>query len=349
MMTRFIDRCPADIPYSLVVFDGLEKCGILLTDNMRARIITLGGKGVLARVYNMVRFLLAHREDLIVTSTWKMALLLFIANRFTRFRSHWSFTHRSSAAGAIDHLVRRWQVRRSRVRLADSAAAAAWIRKQGVRNDIVELMPIFSRADVAERLGVNTPPRLCFVGRLAPVKNLTTVFSCIEAISRNDREVEFDIYGPDAGELLLVKRWMARSISSRLRARYLGAKPADELRKGLEDYDFLISCSHTEGFALNVAEAMQAGVVPIVGNVGGPSVYCNSSNAVVLNSYDAEALDQAALTVRRLSTDGPEYARMSKAAKDCFANQPDFVEAYAALLRREFGLLPWSVREHPAR
>lgn len=333
MMTRFVDRCPSDIPYVLVIFDGIERVGITLTDAMLQRIIPLGAARPLRRIVSMVRFIMDQRNAVIVSSTWKMAAMVLLARLFGWRGTHWSFTHRSSSAGPIDQILRRWQVRHSDLCLTDSAAAAAWVRRQGVAVRIEELLPIFTPPEAMPRRGIRLPARICFVGRLAPVKNLPSIFKLIETLTSAGLAIEFDIYGPDGGQLALVEEWLGRPHSPQVRCQYLGAVPPDRTWDIVRDYDFLISCSHTEGFALSVAEAMQMGVVPIVGTVGGPATYCDDANAILLRDYSPAGIECAARQIRDVVSDPPRYARMSAAAQATFSTGSDFVRRFSALLR----------------
>lgn len=333
MMTRFIDRCPPDISYTLVIFEGADRSGIALTDAMRQRIIPITGTGNARRAINLVRFLKNNRDDVIVSSTWKMAAVVFIARLFGWTGLHWSFTHRSSSAGPIDYIMRRWQVRHSGLCLVDSAAAGEWVRRQGVKVRIEELPPIFAAPSARTRAALKSPVRFCFIGRLAPVKNLPTVFTVIEALGSAGLALEFDIYGPDGGLLEMVEQWVKRPALPTLRCRYLGAVPPSRTWEVVQDYHFLISCSHTEGFALSVAEAMQVGVVPIVGNVGGPATYCNASNAVVIREYSQGGIDRAVRTICEVAAAPLRYERMSAAAQATFAADAGFVGRYSAILR----------------
>lgn len=333
MMTRFVDSCPTDIPYTLVVFGGGVRTGIALTDAMRRRIILPGDVRLLRRIANMVRFIISHRADVIVSSTWKMSAMVFLARLCGWNGSHWSFTHRSSAAGPIDYLLRRWQVRHSQLCLADSAAAAKWIRRQGVKTPIEELRPIFRPPSVPARTSISQPVRICFVGRLAPVKNLPAIFALIESLASAALTVEFSVYGPDGGELPAVARWMKRSASQQLRCQYHGVVPPSRTWDILRNYDFIISCSHTEGFALSIAEAMQVGAVPIVGNIGGPAGYCNDSNAIVLRDYSRQEIYRAVRKIEDLVAHPLHHARKSAAARATFSQDEGFVGRYSMILR----------------
>ena len=334
MMTRFIDRCPPDISYTLIIFEGADRSGIALTDAMRRRIIPMPGAGIARRVVNMVSFIKNNRDDVIVSSTWKMSVMVFMARLFGWAGRHWSFTHRSSSAGLIDHIMRRWQVRHSDLCLVDSAAAADWVRRQGVKVRIEELPPIFTPPSVQPRAALEPPIRICFIGRLAPVKNLPTVFTVIEALESEGLAIEFDIYGPDGGLLAVVEKWLKRPASPTLRCRYLGVIPPSRTWEVVQDYHFLISCSHTEGFALSVAEAMQVGVVPVVGNVGGPATYCNASNAVVIREYSEDGIRRAVRTIREVAAVPSRYAAMSAAARATFDADAGFVGRFSTILRR---------------
>jgi len=333
MMTRFIERCPADIRYTLVIFDPSSRRGIHITDAMRQRVLPLGGAGPARRVAHLLRFIMANRGAVIISSTWKMAAMVLLARLIGWRGRHWSFTHRSSSAGPLDYILRRWQVRHSEICLADSAAAAAWIRHQGSTARLEVLRPLFPPPPIGRRKDGGMPIRICFVGRLAPVKNLSCVFELVEALASEGVATAFDIYGPDGGQLSMVQSWLSRTGPPGLYRQYLGVVPPDRTWEVVQNYHFLISCSHTEGFALSVAEAMQVGVVPIVGNVGGPATYCDDTNAVLIDDYSPEGRARAVHKIKEVVDDHARYKRMSAAARSTFHAKSEFVERLSALIR----------------
>lgn len=334
MMIRFLEECPSDLEYRLVVYEPCRRSAMQISPLARSRIIFFTDGISIVRYGRVLRLLFSARQDFIVSSTWRSALLVFVASFFCRFRYHISFTHRSTVAHWLDGILRRWQVKNSKLCLADSTSSADWVKRCGVHKAVHVLTPLFPPREVfAAKDHPESPLRICYIGRLAPVKNLKTVCRFIDFLAAQASGMVFDVYGPDGGSKKELIEWIDTRSHDRISVSYRGSIPSDQVHKTAAGYDFILSCSHTEGFGMSIAEAMQVGVVPIVGWVGGPKNYCNDRNSVTLKDYSDAELVSAVGRIMNIWKNRDVYLQMSGCAKSTFTPQMFFVKCYLELLK----------------
>lgn len=336
MVTRFMIECPPDINYRLVVLSTEDKTEIPLPAKIRGKIEYFGsGKSPLTYLRAIFK-LIDNSDAIIVSSTWKAALVVWMATCFSAVFRHVAFTHRSIEAHYIDSILRRWQVRNSLLNIADSASSAEWVSKTTGQAEVTVIDPIFPPPErySPKKQDLN----ICFIGRLAPVKNLETVFKLIERLAAEGLTFTFHIYGPDAGKKYQVDQWIAKHQQNRvfanLNVAYLGTLPPQEVQQVAASYHFIVSCSHTEGFAMSIAEAMQVGTIPIVGKIGGPSTYCRPDNAIMFDDYTDASIENVVRQVWEIWKSPARYRSMSEAATRTFIVNQFFSFRYATFLKQ---------------
>jgi len=322
--------------YFVVVFRGVD-AGLLqvLPTKVRRRVLSIAPGRLTWLTGRLIGFLRRHRSSVIITSMWPSALALMVASVCWRFPKHVAFTHRSSSAHVVDSIVRNWQVRHSMVNLADSEKSAQWVRRRS-QVDVTVLPAVFASGLEAGARTLGKSIRLCFVGRIAPVKNLGGILDLFELLLQGRSDLALDIFGPDGGDLAAVlARIAARGLGDAV--RYKGVLSPDRVQETVHEYDFLILLSHTEGMALSVVEAMRMGVVPIVGKVGGPGDYCRSGlNAVVVDSYSEQDMQRAAAELLRIFSVPDDYRRLSAGASETFDSRMLFETEFNRVLSTRF-------------
>lgn len=345
MITRFMNECPSDIDYRLLVLSTEDTTEIPLSAKIRENIQYLGSKKSPFTYFRAVFKLIQNSGAIVVSSTWKAALVVWMTKRLCTVARHVAFTHRSSEAHYIDRILRRWQVKDSMLNIADSRSSAEWVINTTGRCDVTVIDPIFPPP-------MQPSPKthdltICFIGRLAPVKNLETVFKLVESLATEGLSFTFHIYGPDAGRKHHLDQWLAKHQQDRVHANlnlaYLGPLPPQEVHHVAARYHFIISCSHTEGFAMSIAEAMQVGTIPIVGKIGGPSTYCRSDNAIMLEDYTDASIERAVMQVWEIWNSPARYRSMSESATRTFIANQFFPLRYATLLKQSATMpsQPW--------
>jgi glycosyltransferase involved in cell wall biosynthesis len=336
MMTRFLSECSQEIDYRLLILSTEDATAISMPAKVRPSIQYFGASTSPITYLRAAHKLVKNRSAIIVSSTWKAALVVWIAKRLSTIASHVAFTHRSTTAHHIDGILRAWQVKDSLFNLADSQSSAEWVSRETGRSDVTVINPIFLSL-------IDSTPKpknlsICFIGRLAPVKNLETVIKVVEALVAQGLSLTFHIYGPDAGKKQLVDEWIAKNqgehINKNLQLAYLGALPPQEVHEVAARYHFIVSCSHTEGFAMSIAEAMQVGTIPIVGKIGGPTTYCCPENSISLDDYTDTSIENVVRKVREIWHEPSLYRSMSESARRTFITTQLFPFRYIAFLKQ---------------
>src|SRR6185369_6094633 len=206
MATRFMAECPDDIDYRLIVLSKEGPLDIPLTKQLKTKVEYLGSTNSPITDIRAAMRVLAISDSVVVSSTWRAAIVVWLAKRMGSIPHHVAFTHRSSVAHSIDRLLRTWQVHNCVFNIADSESAANWVRNATGCENVAVLQPIFSPPKALEKR--DSRMRICFIGRLAPVKNIEWVCQLVEKISVLGLPFTFHIYGPDAGSKVQLDRWI---------------------------------------------------------------------------------------------------------------------------------------------
>ena len=122
-------------------------------------------------------------------------------------------------------------------------------------------------------LGLDDRPRLLYVGRLAPIKGLTTLLDGMARLRAGGSRAHLCIVGGDADEPL-------NGHESELRARlaepalrgavtFVGAQPQERLREWYVAADATVLPSYYESFGMVALEAMACGSPVVASRVGG--------------------------------------------------------------------------------
>ncbi len=155
------------------------------------------------------------------------------------------------------------------------------------------------------------PPRVMFVGRLAPEKNLHLWLEVAGRVATLMPAVQFDIIGGGAQRPALEAR--ARQLGLCASVTFHGAKPRAALPEAYTRASVLLLTSDHEGFGRVLVEAMAAGV-PIVSTrtAGAREVLGDGEVGILAPIGDAEAL---AAGVLRLLSDATYRAGLVDAGR----------------------------------
>ena len=338
MLVRVLVSCPTEIDYHLVVLSEFKVSDIPIPEIYRDKVHYMGNQNSPITFFKAAIMLAKANTKVIASSTWRASIVVGILNLFGCRPFHVAFTHRSSKAHYIDSCLREWQVTTADLNIADSAAAAEWINIRCKSKPTITIPPIFQVQN--ETRSPKKGMKICFIGRLAPVKNLETIFKIIGKLVEQNVSVSFHVYGPDEGCLKQVDDWIKiYNKDPQIRTvdlDYRGAIQPNNVHKTAKEYHFIISCSHTEGFAMSIAEAMQVGVVPIVGLIGGPKTYCNPDNSIMLKDYSDDTINETVEKVLCLWRDPIKYQLMSVNAEKAFGSEYTFTNLYSKIIKDVF-------------
>lgn len=320
--------------YFLVFFEaGDSDLWEKLSEEQKKYIIRINGVFKIGRYINCLLFLYKKRSSVIISSLWKSALIMYVFSIFFKLKKHIAFVHRSTTAHFIDKFFRVWQVNHSLLQIADSAATKNWVINNCKQPNVYEV-PLLFDVDHEFRLKNINFIKFCFVGRLSKVKNIERVLDLMLGLFERLPNSVFDIYGSDQGELQTVHKFGRRNKLDNI-INYKGVLMPWEVKKKIAEYHFIISLSHTEGMAMSIAEAMQLGVVPIVGNVGGPSTYCrHMENAFITYDYSDLSLANIASIVSEVSGNELKYNQMSRSAYETFKTWDNYETSFLRILEK---------------
>lgn len=107
-----------------------------------------------------------------------------------------------------------------------------------------------------------TPLRLCFVARIARIKNLDFA---LRAVAAAGVPAVLDVYGPqeDAGYWHECER-LAAELGISARVCYRGSLPSSEVPQVLADHDLLLLPSHSENFGHIIIESLSVGTPVLI-------------------------------------------------------------------------------------
>jgi glycosyltransferase involved in cell wall biosynthesis len=335
---RGVTKIAEEIPYKIIFFDKVNaNLRNEIPDVARSNIIVVEGKCLLSRIVKLLLFIYSNQDSIYIFSTWRSIFVGMLSKRFLTKRNTVTFYHRSSPAHFMDALMRKYAVKNSQFIMADcfetlrSVPSSVQCEKSVVR-------PIFNFEDSAHRGFVPTPPiKVCFVGRLSKVKNLPAIAMFMKCITEMREDIVLDIFGADQGQMQVMAS-LSSKYDIRNRVTFKGEISPFEVGEIYSNSHFIISLSHTEGLAMNLVEAMTAGVIPICGRKGGPNEYCvDGVNAIVLDDYSDSSIQTACIRTIEVFEDKHIYRKMSESAKKTFVEEDFYEKNFINFIKERYG------------
>jgi D-inositol-3-phosphate glycosyltransferase len=243
-----------------------------------------------------------------------------------------------------------------RIVAASEVERAQLVGLYGARFDRVSVIPcgvdtgLFRPGDpraARARLGLDDRPTLLYVGRLAPIKGLSTLLEAVDRLAEDGRRVRLLVIGGDADEGVDGHEAYVRGLTCRLGlcddVRFLGAQPQASLRDYYVASDLTIMPSYYESFGMVALEAMACGSPVVASRVGGLATTVRDGlTGFLVPEGDAPAL---AGRIAALLSDAPLRRKLGEegvrwAAKHRWACVADAVARdYARLEPRAGGVL----------
>ncbi len=136
------------------------------------------------------------------------------------------------------------------------------------------------RALARERLGVNEPGVVLYVGRLEPLKGLDILVRAVADLAMADATRLLVVGGdPDSDELVGELEALARSVGVAGRVTFAGSVPQRDLPWYYSAADVLVLPSHYESFGMVALEAMACGTPVVVSRVGGLKTFVRNGES----------------------------------------------------------------------
>ena len=163
-------------------------------------------------------------------------------------------------------------------------------------------------------LGLDDRPRLLYVGRLAPIKGLTTLLDGVARLRAEGSRAHLCIVGGDADEPLNGHEGELRARLADLALRdavtFVGAQPQERLRDWYVAADATVLPSYYESFGMVALEAMACGSPVVASRVGGlQTTVRDRITGVLVPDHDPVSLADA---LEDVLDDGPLRARLGR-------------------------------------
>jgi 2-deoxystreptamine N-acetyl-D-glucosaminyltransferase/2-deoxystreptamine glucosyltransferase len=220
-------------------------------------------------------------------------------------------TPRSHVLRAVGGMAQRWLLPGVEAVIALTPSAARLLRRDGIPADRVHVIPpgyhpaLFAETPADPFPGLPRP-RVAYVGRLAPQKDVGTLLEAFGQVAAGPQLVVVGD-GPDRPAL------QRRAQPFGGRVHFTGFMPHVQIPAVLRHVDMLVLPSLYEDLSSVLIEAMAAGLPVVATRVGGTADLVNDGvNGVLIAPRDPAAL---AIAISRVLADPAAAARMASAAR----------------------------------
>jgi glycogen(starch) synthase len=241
-------------------------------------------------------------------------------------------TPRSHVLRVVGSMAQRWLLPGVEAVIALTPSAARLLRQDGIPADRLHVIPpgyhpaLFASAPADPFTGLPRP-RVAYVGRLAPQKDVGTL---LEAFGRLAAGPQLVVVGDGPDRPALQRR--AQPYGGRV--HFTGFMPHVQIPAVLRHVDMLVLPSLYEDLSSVLIEAMAAALPVVATRVGGTADLVNDGvNGLLVAPRDPAAL---AAAMSRVLTDPEAAARMASAARRTAAayTWPDLARNVLEVYRR---------------
>jgi 2-deoxystreptamine N-acetyl-D-glucosaminyltransferase/2-deoxystreptamine glucosyltransferase len=241
-------------------------------------------------------------------------------------------TLRSHVLRAVGGMAQRWLLPGVEAVIALTPSTARLLCHDGIPADRVHVIPpgyhpaLFAAAAADPFPGLPRP-RVAYVGRLAPQKDVGTL---LDALARIAGEPQLVVVGDGPDRAALQRR--AQPLGRRV--HFSGFVPHAQIPAVLRHVDVLVLPSLYEDLSSVLIEAMASGLPVVATRVGGtPDLVNDGENGLLVAPRDPAALSTA---ISRVLADPAAAARMASAARRTAAAYawPDLARNVLEVYRR---------------
>lgn len=231
-----------------------------------------------------------------------IALVVALALRkpiVARYCGSWQKTSVTTLMNRVTRGVMRTFAGKRNVMLAtgDGSESPApgmdWIFASALsREEVSSIQPVLDRE-------LGTPPRLVYIGRLAPEKGLSGLIRAIHALSHERVGLAPTITLIGDGPERVALQELSRKIGCDAQVRFTGQLNRAELSKRLLEADMCVQPSLTEGFSKAWLDAMAHGLPVLASDVGAASAVVgrDGERGWLTPPGDVEALRKKLVTI----------------------------------------------------
>jgi glycosyltransferase involved in cell wall biosynthesis len=152
------------------------------------------------------------------------------------------------------------------------------------------------------------PPRLVFIGRVSPMKNVDLVLHALRDVSG---AVEFDIYGPleDAAYWSCCRVLIAR-LPAAVKVRYRGELAPGDVCRTFSAYDAFVLPTKGENFGHAIAESLSASCPVVCSDQTPWTAVLESGGGSVVRELTAQALAEDLRRILAMTPDQRVHAKL---------------------------------------
>lgn len=317
MSIRLLEHKFRSFEYTAVFFDGFDEellCQIPAKSKSQLTIFRdLNFVSRFISLWKLMRDL--PSEDVVVLSTWRSLKIFFILKILQKKNRVIMFHHRTYPAHIIDRISRIITYKFIRSHFCDSDSTFVQLPHE-LNKSVVK--PFFPAKFEFVKKSYN---KFCIIGRIHEHRNLPIALKLFCKLYALVPDAHLDIIGPDAGALSDVKAVITSLGINDAVTIYNRVSPFEILML-YKRYDFVISTPLSEGMGMSVAEAMSAGVIPIVGPFGEPVDYCSNGKGFILDSYNDDDLKRMAEKIAQYKSNDLLAQMSLRSAKISYAIPP---------------------------
>ncbi len=160
----------------------------------------------------------------------------------------------------IDSFLTRPLINKSRTNLVLSEIERSTVLALGIKSPCA-VLPNGIAVDITKKVVKQPSNRVAFCSRLEKRKGVEKFIEIADSF--RDSGIKFEIYGPDGGELQLVKKQIkSRNLNGIL--EYKGSLSAERVQGILDEIDLLVLPSKNEPFPMVILEALAIGTPVLV-------------------------------------------------------------------------------------
>lgn len=289
---------------------------------------------------NLIRFcwfMIRVRPDIVLVSLWKSLATVSVVRLLKPRIRIVPIMHHSSFFHFFDSFFHRRAFKVSNTILADSGSSSNLVKQEFPDKDVRVISFMIDRTDITKSPKAITGRNMfIFIGRITHVKRIDRAIELIELLKDKGLNVKLDIYGPDEGlqadlQEQLEKSGLVEQIS------FKGLVPHAQLNKLLQEYDFSILTSDTEGMAMAVVEAMQHGLIPVVTQTGEMQHYVKHMQNGIIIPPPFDDLGPTADAVKKVIDSPSLKQELSDNAFQVFQNRLIYREEIQQVLHSLLG------------
>ena len=275
-----------------------------------------------------IKYIFNFKPDILISSLWRSNLIGSISKKLNKKIIFVPFIHSTYFFHYFDKLFSGIALKLSDNVFVDSYASKRIIESR-YTNLYCEVISFVINKNKIELPNVKIKDRVkfLFIGRINWVKKIPLAIKFVKDLQSHGYDVQFDIYGPDDGDLKNVLNEIEKQNARKI-INLKGHVSLKEKKDLFKNYNFYIQFSQYEGMAMSIVEAMQNGLVCIVNPVGEiPNYSYDMLSAIHINTNMGTYTDKDLIKAINVINKPEIFGKISASGFDYFKAQPLYRES----------------------